>query len=89
MTGLTAEHLRNAMPLVEVQAKILQILYRGESINEACLDGGKARLVVGHELACDLESLKMSYPDQLLRYKKSLLWVYSLKPSRVLTFNYI
>ncbi|XP_027342743.1 RNA exonuclease 4-like isoform X2 [Abrus precatorius] len=67
ITGLTEVHLRDAMPLKEVREKVLQILYNGESIGKVRLDGGKARLLVGHDLAHDLDCLKMSYPDHMLR----------------------
>lgn len=77
VTGLTEEHLRNAMPLKEVQEKILQILYNGESIGRIRVlsDGGKARLLVGHNIEHDLDCLRMNYPNHLLRYKR----VYLLK----------
>ncbi|OIW09008.1 hypothetical protein TanjilG_05984 [Lupinus angustifolius] len=71
ITGLTEEHLRDAMPLKQVQQKILQILHNGESIGKVRLessDGGKARLLVGHGLAHDLDCLKLSYPNHLLSY---------------------
>ncbi|KAJ0691770.1 putative exoribonuclease II transcription factor C2H2 family [Helianthus annuus] len=67
LTGLTEEHLIDAMPLRKVQEKISQILYNGESIGKARLDGGKAKLLVGHNLEHDLDCLLMSYPDKLLR----------------------
>lgn len=55
------------MPIKDVQDKILQILYNGESIGVVRLNGGKARLLVGHDLEHDLECLRISYPDHLLR----------------------
>ncbi|KAK9691736.1 hypothetical protein RND81_09G215800 [Saponaria officinalis] len=67
VTGLTEEHLKDGMPLKEVQEKILEILYNGESIGIARLDGGKAKLLVGHSLEHDLDCLKMNYPDHLIR----------------------
>ncbi|XP_062145304.1 uncharacterized protein LOC133852555 isoform X1 [Alnus glutinosa] len=67
ITGLTEEHLRDALPLKLVEEKILQILYNGESIGMARLAGGKARLLVGHALEHDLDCLRMTYPDHLLR----------------------
>ncbi|XP_056699476.1 RNA exonuclease 4 isoform X3 [Spinacia oleracea] len=67
LTGLSEEHLRDAMPLKEVQEKILEILYNGESIGMARVDGGKAKLLVGHSLEHDLDCLNMSYPDHLIR----------------------
>lgn len=67
ITGLTEEHLKDALPLKLVQEKILQILYNGESIGRARLDGGRARLLVGHGLEHDLDCLRMTYPDHLLR----------------------
>ncbi len=68
ITGLTEDHLKDALPLKLVQEKILQILYNGESIVRARLHGGKARLLVGHGLEHDLDCLRMTYPDHLLRY---------------------
>ncbi|KAK3005902.1 hypothetical protein RJ639_017768 [Escallonia herrerae] len=67
VTGITEEHLKDAMPLTEVQEKVFRILYNGESIGKARLDGGKARLLVGHSLENDLDCLRMNYPDHLLR----------------------
>lgn len=69
------EHLRNVMPLKEVQEKILQILYNGESIGRIRIrsDGGRARLLVGHNIEHDLDCQRMNYPDHLLRYKKIFL----------------
>lgn len=68
VTGITEEHLRDAMPLKEVQDKILQILYNGESIWRLRLDGGKARILVGHGLEHDLDCLRVNYPDHMLRW---------------------
>ncbi|QCE09036.1 Exonuclease [Vigna unguiculata] len=67
ITGLTEEHLRNAMPLYEVREKVLKILYNGESIGKVRLNGGRAKLLVGHDLAHDLDCLNMNYPDHMLR----------------------
>ena len=67
MSGLTEELLKDAMPLKEVQEKIQEILYNGESIGIARIDGGKARLLVGHSLEHDLDCLNMTYPDHLIR----------------------
>ncbi|KAL6564302.1 hypothetical protein OROMI_015752 [Orobanche minor] len=67
VTGITEDHLSDAMPLKEVQEKIMHILYNGESIGILRLNGGKARVLVGHGLKHDLDCLKMNYPDHLLR----------------------
>ncbi|KAJ0054029.1 hypothetical protein Pint_01136 [Pistacia integerrima] len=67
ITGLTEEHLKDAMALNEVRDKILQILYNGESVEKLRLDGGKARLLVGHDLEHDLDCLRMNYPEHMLR----------------------
>ncbi|KAK2371304.1 Exonuclease family protein [Trifolium repens] len=67
ITGLTEERLRDGMPLKEVREKISQILYNGESIGKARLDGGKARLLVGHDLAHDFDCLGMDYPYHMIR----------------------
>lgn len=67
ITGITEENLRDAMPLNEVRQRILQILYNGESISRARLNGGRANVLVGHNLAHHLDCLVMAYPDRLLR----------------------
>ncbi|XP_059300039.1 RNA exonuclease 4 isoform X2 [Lycium ferocissimum] len=67
ITGITEENLRDAMPLKEVRERILQILYNGESISRVRLNGGKAKVLVGHNLEQHLACLKMDYPDHLLR----------------------
>ncbi|KAJ4972455.1 hypothetical protein NE237_005629 [Protea cynaroides] len=67
ITGITEMLLLDAMPLKQVQEKILEILYNGESIWRTRLEGGKARLLVGHDLAHDLDCLRMCYPEHLLR----------------------
>ncbi|PHT38299.1 hypothetical protein CQW23_21872 [Capsicum baccatum] len=67
ITGITEENLRDAMPLKEVRQIIQQILYNGESIGRARLDGGRAKVLVGHNLDKHLDCLKMNYPDHLLR----------------------
>ncbi|KAJ4727527.1 RNA exonuclease 4 [Melia azedarach] len=67
VTGLTEERLKDAMAVNEVRDKILEILYNGESVGRLRLDGGKGRLLVGHGLEHDLNCLRMSYPDHMLR----------------------
>lgn len=67
ITGIKEEHLRDAMPLCDVRERILEILYNGESLGRLRLDGGRARLLVGHDLDHDLDCLRMNYPDHLLR----------------------
>lgn len=67
ITGLTEDHLKDAITLNEVQDKVSEILFNGESLGRAKLDGGKARLLVGHEIGHDLECLRITYPALLLR----------------------
>ncbi|KAF9618356.1 hypothetical protein IFM89_000991 [Coptis chinensis] len=67
ITGLTEEHLRGAMPLEEVQVRILEILQNGESISRMRFEGGKARVLVGHSVEIDLQCLRICYPDHLSR----------------------
>lgn len=67
VTGITEAHLRDAMPLKEVREKVTEILQNGESIGRLRLDGGKGRLLVGHDLCHKLDCLRMYYPDHLLR----------------------
>ncbi|CAI0395339.1 unnamed protein product [Linum tenue] len=93
VTGLTEEHLKDGMPLKQVQEIISDILYNGESVGKARSDGGKARLLVGHSLDHDLDCLRISYPPNLLRdtakYRplmKTNLVSYSLK---YLTHTYL
>ncbi|KAF7152416.1 hypothetical protein RHSIM_Rhsim01G0276600 [Rhododendron simsii] len=69
ITGITEQHLRDAMPLEEVSEQLLQILYNGESIGRLRWDGGNARLLVGHDIQHDLQCLKINYPDRLVRYE--------------------
>ncbi|XP_022134351.1 RNA exonuclease 4 isoform X1 [Momordica charantia] len=52
-TGIRPEHLRDAMPLKQVQKKIQEILYNG---------GEKARVLVGHGVEDDLKRLQIGYP---------------------------
>lgn len=70
VTGLTEEHLKDAMGLNEVRDTIFEILFNGESVEKLRLDGGKARLLVGHDLGHDLDCLRMNYPEHMLRYSK-------------------
>ncbi|GAV78725.1 RNase_T domain-containing protein [Cephalotus follicularis] len=65
ITGLTEEHLKDGMPLKEVQEKLMEILYDRESIGT--LHGGRAKLLVGHGLEHDLDCLRLNYPVQMLR----------------------
>ncbi|KAI3893888.1 hypothetical protein MKX03_025220 [Papaver bracteatum] len=67
ITGIKEEHLRDAMPLKEVKEIIEKILYNGESRWRSRLVGGKAKLLVGHEIEHDLKCLRMEYPDHLFR----------------------
>ncbi|XP_047324021.1 uncharacterized protein LOC124927614 [Impatiens glandulifera] len=67
VTGITEEYLRNAMPLKEVQERLLLILHNGERIGKVRLNGGKAFLLVGHAVDHDLNCLKLFYPHHLIR----------------------
>ncbi|XP_042424355.1 RNA exonuclease 4-like [Zingiber officinale] len=67
LTGISQEHLASASPLLDVSNKIEEILYNGEPSWKARLDGGKARILVGHDLEHDLNCLRISYPDHLIR----------------------
>ncbi|OAY74519.1 RNA exonuclease 4 [Ananas comosus] len=67
LTGLKEDYLEHAVPLMEIKEKVEEILYNGESLWKARLKGGKARLLVGHDLDHDLYCLKMTYPEHLIR----------------------
>ncbi|MQL96345.1 hypothetical protein Taro_029009 [Colocasia esculenta] len=67
ITGITEDDLVDAMPLNQVKDNIKEILYNGESIGKAYVEGGKAKILVGHGLDHDLYCLNMHYPPHLLR----------------------
>ncbi|XP_050224633.1 RNA exonuclease 4-like [Mercurialis annua] len=62
-TGIRAEYLRDAMPLRMVQSKIQTFLCNGEPMWKIRPRGGKARIVVGH----DLDRLQLEYPPLMIR----------------------
>ena len=68
ISGIKPEHLKSAMPLKQVQEIIQQILYNGEAIWRAQSIGGRAKLLVGHNLDNVLQCLEMEYPAHLIRY---------------------
>ncbi|CAA7388760.1 unnamed protein product [Spirodela intermedia] len=93
ITGITEENLVDALPLNDVKHTIEQILYNGESIGIARVEGGRALILVGHGLDHDLYCLNMHYPPHLLRdtakyppFMKTNLVSHSLK---YLTQNYL
>ncbi|KAF8399722.1 hypothetical protein HHK36_015593 [Tetracentron sinense] len=67
-TGIRPEYLRGAMPLRQMQRKIHDFLCNGEPIWTIRSRGGKARILVGHNLDHDLECLVMEYPALMIRY---------------------
>ncbi|GLJ21337.1 hypothetical protein SUGI_0392320 [Cryptomeria japonica] len=67
VSGIKPEHLMGGMPLKQVQEKIQQILYNGEAIWRIRLKGGKAKVLVGHDLDHDLQCLGLEYPTHLIR----------------------
>lgn len=71
-TGIRPEYLRDAMPLKQVQRKIQDFLCNGEPVWKIRSRGGKARILVGHGLDHDLESLGMEYPSIMIRYTSIL-----------------
>ncbi|XP_026429917.1 uncharacterized protein LOC113326392 [Papaver somniferum] len=70
-TGVRPEYLRdsNAMQLRDVQKIIQDFLCNGEPIWKirSSKGTGKARILVGHGLGHDLESLGLEYPSKLIR----------------------
>ncbi|XP_077242286.1 RNA exonuclease 4-like [Tasmannia lanceolata] len=67
LTGIRAEHIRDAMPLRQVQRMIQDFLCNGEALWKIRTKGGKARILVGHGLDHDLECLGMEYPPLMIR----------------------
>lgn len=72
VTGLTAEDLKDGIPLQDVRERVLSILCNGHN------DGTGRLLLVGHDLKHDMNCLKLQYPSHLLRYRK--------KPSSLVPF---
>ncbi|XP_068334469.1 RNA exonuclease 4-like [Pyrus communis] len=66
-TGIRPECLRDAMPLRQVQKKIQDFLCNGEPMWKIRPRGGKARILVGHGLDHDLDSLQFEYPQVMIR----------------------
>ncbi|PKA56731.1 Small RNA degrading nuclease 1 [Apostasia shenzhenica] len=67
-TGMRPESLRDAMPLKQAQRKIEEYLCNGEAIWKIRSRGNaRARVLVGHGLDHDLESLGIEYPQFLIR----------------------
>ena len=61
--GIRTEYLRDATPLRQVQKKIQDFLCNGEPMWKISPRGGKARILVGH----DLDRLHLEYPAVMMR----------------------
>ena len=69
-TGIRPEHLRDAMPLRQVQRRIQDFLCNGEPMWKIrSPKSGKARILVGHGLDHDLDRMQVEYPAIMLRLK--------------------
>ncbi|GLT55268.1 hypothetical protein SLA2020_284060 [Shorea laevis] len=66
-TGIRPEYLRDAMPIKQVQKKIQDFLCNGEPMWKIRPKNGKARILVGHGLDRDLDSLQLEYPATMIR----------------------
>ncbi|XP_004306343.1 PREDICTED: apoptosis-enhancing nuclease isoform X1 [Fragaria vesca subsp. vesca] len=66
-TGIRPEYLRDAMPQRQVQRKIQDFLCNGEPMWKIRPRAGKARILVGHGLDHDLDSLQIEYPAVMMR----------------------
>ncbi|CAN6691116.1 unnamed protein product [Malus baccata var. baccata] len=66
-TGIRPEYLRDAIPLKRVQKKIQDFLCNGEPMWKIRLRSGRARILVGHGLDHDLDSLQVEYPQVMIR----------------------
>ncbi|KAM7509125.1 hypothetical protein LguiA_019578 [Lonicera macranthoides] len=66
-TGIRPDLLRDAMPLKQVQRKIQEFLCNGEPMWKIRPRGGRAKILVGHGLDHDLESLELEYPTTMIR----------------------
>uniref|UniRef100_A0A0E0JD59 RNA exonuclease 4 n=1 Tax=Oryza punctata TaxID=4537 RepID=A0A0E0JD59_ORYPU len=66
-TGIRPEHLRDAMTPKQAARRVQELLLNGEAAWKARSSRGRARILVGHGLDHDLESLGMDYPEYLKR----------------------
>ncbi|XP_068476768.1 uncharacterized protein [Phaseolus vulgaris] len=66
-TGIRPEYLRDAMPMRQVQRRIQDFLCNGEPMWTIRARGGRARILVGHGLDHDLESLQIEYRTEKIR----------------------
>lgn len=67
--GIRPEHLKDAMPLKQVQKRIQDFLCNGEPMWKIRPRGGKARILVGHGLDHDLDRLQLDYPSIMIRHR--------------------
>ncbi|XP_031379509.1 apoptosis-enhancing nuclease isoform X1 [Punica granatum] len=66
-TGIRPEHLKDAMPVKQVQKRIREFLCNGEAMWKIRPKGSKARILVGHGLDHDLDRLQLDYPSIVIR----------------------
>lgn len=67
-SGIGGEHLRDGMPLKQVQRRIEEFLCNGEAMWKIrSPKAGKARILVGHHLHPLLQSLHLQYPSFMIR----------------------
>ncbi|XP_054789869.1 uncharacterized protein LOC129295380 [Prosopis cineraria] len=66
-TGIRPEYLRDAMTTRQVQRKVQDFLCNGEPMWKIRPKCGRARVLVGHGLDHDLESLQVEYRAEMIR----------------------
>ncbi|KAK4282422.1 hypothetical protein QN277_013801 [Acacia crassicarpa] len=66
-TGIRPEYLRDAMTMRQVQRRIQDFLCNGEPVWKIRPKSGRARILVGHGLDHDLESLQVEYRSEMIR----------------------
>ncbi|KAI9078068.1 hypothetical protein K1719_039993 [Acacia pycnantha] len=66
-TGIRPEYLRDAMTMRQVQRKIQDFLCNGEPVWKIRPKCGRARILVGHGLDHDLESLQVEFRSEMIR----------------------
>ncbi|KAK8631484.1 hypothetical protein V6N13_028270 [Hibiscus sabdariffa] len=67
-SGIRAECVRDVMTLKQVQRRIEELLCNGEAMWKIrSPKGGKARILVGHDLHHHLQSLQIEYPPIMIR----------------------
>lgn len=67
VSGITPRHLRQARPFAEVRDVVAGLLRGDDANGSKGGNGGKPRILVGHDVKHDLRVLDLSHPPRLIR----------------------